>query len=69
MDASTLVLINESYRKEGSEENIEGITVIIDGTMKKIFDQIKEKKHYGTYNEVLRDIIFEGINVIVKSQN
>ncbi len=67
MDASTLVLINESYRKEGSEENIEGITVIIDGTMKKIFDQIKEKKYYGTYNEVLRDIIFEGINVIVKS--
>ncbi len=33
----SLVIINESFKKEGSEEDIEGLTIMIDGVIKTGF--------------------------------
>ncbi|MBO1628476.1 hypothetical protein [Bacillus arachidis] len=62
----TLVILNENFKKDGSEENIEGLTIMVDGVIKQIFDKIKSERNYEQYNEVLRDIMFEGINSIVR---
>lgn len=63
---NNLVILNENFKKEGSQENIEGLTVMVDGVIKQVFDKIKFDRGYANYNEVLRDVIFEGINGIVK---
>lgn len=62
----SLVIINESFKKEGSEEDIEGLTIMIDGVIKQVFNKIRNERNYNSNNEVMRDIIFEGINSIVK---
>ncbi|MGC6768048.1 hypothetical protein ACYSNR_00490 [Enterococcus sp. LJL128] len=66
MSDNNLTIMNELFNKEGSEEQVEGLTIMVDGVIKQVFDKIKADKNYDTYNEVLRDVIFEGINSIVK---
>ncbi|PJZ02159.1 hypothetical protein CPT06_01120, partial [Bacillus vallismortis] len=55
-----LVILNENFKKEGSEEEIEGLTIMIDGVIKQVFNKIKNERNYNSNNEVMRDIIFEG---------
>lgn len=62
----SLVILNENFKKEGSEEEIEGLIIMIDGVIKQVFNKIKYERNYNNNNEVMRDIIFEGINSIVK---
>ncbi|MDA1477838.1 hypothetical protein [Bacillus changyiensis] len=65
MEQNKLVIMNEKFNKEGSEEEIEGLTVMVDGVIKQAFDIIKSNKDYDTYTEVLGDVIFAGIKTIV----
>ncbi|NPC91541.1 hypothetical protein HOO54_04590 [Bacillus sp. WMMC1349] len=65
MEQNKLVIMNEKFKKEGSEEEIEGLTIMVDGIMKQVFDIIKFNKNYDTYTEVLRDVIFAGVKTIV----
>ncbi|PJZ02161.1 hypothetical protein CPT06_01095, partial [Bacillus vallismortis] len=58
----SLVILNENFKKEDSEEEIEGLTIMIDGVIKQVFNKIKNERNYNSNNEVMRDIIFEGIN-------
>ncbi|SFK09801.1 MULTISPECIES: hypothetical protein [unclassified Bacillus (in: firmicutes)] len=62
-----LVILNETFKKEGSQEDIEGLTIMVDGVIKQVFDKIKSDREYTSYNEVLRDVIFEGISGIIKN--
>ncbi len=62
-----LVILNETFKKEGGQEEIEGLTIMVDGIIKQVFDKIKSDREYASYNEVLRDVIFEGINGIIKN--
>jgi len=36
----------------------------VDGTIKIAFDKIQAMRQYDSYNEVLRDVIFEGLEKI-----
>lgn len=38
---------------------------MIDGVIKQVFNKIKNERNYKSNNEVMRDIIFEGINGII----
>jgi hypothetical protein len=58
--------MKDSFKKEGQDKEITGLTVMIDGVIQQVFDKIKNDREYDSYDEVLRDIIFEGINTIVK---
>ncbi|MGQ3377799.1 hypothetical protein HPB58_15285 [Priestia filamentosa] len=65
-EQNKLVILNETLKKEGSEEDIEGLTIVVDGVIQQMFEIIKSERGYTNYNEVLRDIIFEGVNTIIK---
>ncbi len=66
MSNGKLTILNEKFQKEGSDEEVEGLTVMVDGVIKQIFDQIKSNGQYADYNEVLKDVIFEGVARLVK---
>lgn len=66
MDSSNLVIMKDTFKKEGEDKEIIGLTVMIEGVIQKVFEKIKDDREYNSYDEVLRDIIFEGINAIVK---
>ena len=59
-----LIILNDTFGKEGSDEEIAGLTVLVDGTIKIAFDKIQAMRQYDSYNEVLRDVIFEGLEKI-----
>ncbi|MGG1221003.1 hypothetical protein ABE236_26600 [Priestia endophytica] len=65
-EQNKLVILNETLKKEGSEEEVEGLTIVVDGVIQQMFEIIKSERGYTNYNEVLRDIIFEGVNSIIK---
>ncbi|MBC1285214.1 hypothetical protein [Listeria booriae] len=69
MSNDMLTIINENYKKQDSEEEIEGLTILLDGTIKQLFDKIRVEKNYKDNNEVLRDIVFAGVNSIIKNSN
>jgi len=66
MDSSNLVIMKDSFKKEGEDKEIIGLTVMIEGVIQKVFEKIKDDREYNSYDEVLRDIIFEGINAIAQ---
>lgn len=61
-----LYLMSEKFRRGGSEKEVEGITIIIDGVIEKSFDILKAKYGYKSNTEVVRDVIFEGINAMIR---
>ncbi|MBC1891430.1 hypothetical protein [Listeria booriae] len=66
MSNDMLTIINENYKKQDTKEEIEGLTILLDGTIKQLFDKIRVEKNYKDNNEVLRDIVFAGVNSIIK---
>lgn len=59
-----LIILNDTFGKERSDEEIAGLTILVDGTIKIAFDKIQAMRQYDSYNEVLRDVIFEGLEKI-----
>ena len=68
MSDNKLIILNETFGKEGSDQKVEGLTLIVDGQIKTTFDAIKMKKDYSNYNEVLRDIVFVGLESILREK-
>ena len=67
MSDNKVSIISEQYENEKTGEKIEGITILIDGQLKRMFDIIYEKEgSYTSYKEVMRDILFSGINHFVE---
>ncbi|MBA4538754.1 hypothetical protein H1Z61_16880 [Bacillus aquiflavi] len=67
MTNEKLTIIRETFKNDETGELTPAITVIIDGNIKKVLDIIMEKKGYSDYPEVMRDIIFDGIQNFIKS--
>ena len=49
MSDNKLVILNETFGKEGSDEKVEGLTLIIDGQIKVAFEAIKAGRNYESY--------------------
>ncbi|MGC6175855.1 hypothetical protein [Lacrimispora sp. 38-1] len=73
MSDNKISIISEKFENEKTGEQVEGITVIIDKKLKNMFDIIIEKEGiYSDYKEVMRDVLFSGINNYIekyKSEN
>lgn len=68
MNENKLTLINEKVENQETGEQVDAITVIIEGTVKEVFDTIiRRSKKYNEYTEILKDAIFEGISTIISS--
>ena len=62
----TFTIMKEMFGKEGSEEQVEGLTLIIDGKLKEVFDTIIDKSDdYNNYTDVLSSIVVHGVNGVI----
>ena len=64
--AETFTIMRDMFGKSGSEEQVEGLTLIIDGKLKEVFDIIIEKSDdYEDYTGVLSSVIVHGVNEVI----
>ncbi|MES9701137.1 MULTISPECIES: hypothetical protein [Bacillus] len=66
MQENKLTMIKETFKNEETGELTPGVTIILDGNVKKALEIIIEKQGYSDYPEALKEVIFEGINNFVK---
>ena len=64
---NNVVFLSEKFENEKSGELIDGITIMIDGKLKTMLDILMEKeKIYNSYAEIIKDLVFDGINRLVE---
>lgn len=64
--AETFTIMRDTFSKKGSEEQLEGLALIIDGKLKEVFDTIITKSDdYNSYTDVLSSVIVHGVNEII----
>ncbi|MGE7827538.1 hypothetical protein [Paenibacillus sp. NPDC093718] len=67
MSDNKITILSEKFENEKTGEQVEGITIMIDGKLKNMLDIIIEKEGgYSNYTEVIKDIVFSGINQFVE---
>lgn len=63
-----LRLLNEKFVNGETGEEVEGITIMIDGQFKQVLDiLIANSPDYSSYHEMIRDIIFAGTSQLMES--
>ena len=68
MSKNLLTMVSGNYVNGENGQTAEGITVIIDGQIKDIFDALIEvMSEYNGYEEVLRDAIVVGVSAMAKA--
>lgn len=66
MNEITLLLQNQSFERNDGIK-VEGVTIIIDGHVKEIFDIIMtQNADYTSYDQVFRDVFTAGLNDFAK---
>ncbi|WP_025682327.1 hypothetical protein [Paenibacillus maysiensis] len=63
-----LNLLSEKFVNGETGQEVEGITIMVDGKFKQALDIIMDNSdEYTSYTEIIRDIIFSGTQQIVES--
>lgn len=63
-----LRLLNEKFINDETGEEVEGITIMIDGQFKQVLDILMANSgDYSKYYEIIRDIIFSGTSQLMES--
>lgn len=66
-NSDTFTIMKDMFGKQGSEEQVEGLTLIIDGKLKDVFDTIIAKSdEYKNYTDVLSSVIVHGVSRIIE---
>lgn len=61
----TITIISEKFENEETREQVEGVTIMVDGILKEILDIIKaQKPQYGDNASVIQDALMQGLEVI-----
>ena len=69
MEKDTLTILNEEFENDKTGEKVQGITIIVDGKIKQIFDLLMEKNpQYKNYMEIIRDALFTGIDSMILNE-
>ncbi|WP_066873527.1 hypothetical protein [Clostridium mediterraneense] len=58
---NSIKIIREIFKTSDNKE-VEGLTLVLEGRIKRIFDILQEEKGYNDNGEVLRDIISNGLD-------
>ena len=61
---NSIKIIREMFKTLDNKE-VEGLTLVLEGRIKRIFDILQEEKGYNDNGEVLRDIISNGLDKIL----
>lgn len=59
-------IMQEMFKKEGSDELVPAVTIILDGQIRNIIDALTEQNGYEGYPEAISDILFKGIEGMIK---
>ena len=63
MNDNTIRIFTEEYENEQTGEKVDGVTIMIDGKLKQVLDAIIQKEgKYSNYIEIVKDILFSGVN-------
>lgn len=64
--SNKVAIFSEEYVNDKTGDKAQGITIVVDGKLKEVFDLIimKESK-YQNYIEIVRDALFDGISSII----
>lgn len=69
MSDDMITIMNEKFNKEDGSQ-VDGLTLMIDGKIKMVFDKIMKEQEYEDSSTLFRDIVLNGINaLIVKGKN
>lgn len=67
--ADQLTILTDDYTNKETGDEIEGLTVLMEGKIKELFDEVLENSsHYSDYSEVMRDVVINGINEVRKKK-
>ena len=67
---NVVTILNEEFENDKTGEKVQGLTIIVDGKLKKVMDIIIEKDdNYNNYSEIVRDSLFDGMNNIINKIN
>jgi hypothetical protein len=58
--------VQEMFKKEGSDELVPAVTIILDGQIRNIIDALSERNGYEGYPEAISEILFKGIESLIK---
>lgn len=59
-------IMQEMFKKEGSDELVPAVTIILDGQIRNIIDALSEQNGYEGYPEAISEILFKGIESMIK---
>ena len=59
-------IMQEMFKKEGSDELIPAVTIILDGRVRNIIDALSEQNGYEGYPEAISEILLKGIESMIK---
>ena len=61
----TISIMTEEFENEKTGERVEGITIMVDGAIKELFDIINlEKKEYSNNVSIVQDALMKGLEEI-----
>ena len=61
----TISIMTEEFENEKTGKRVEGITIMVDGVIKELFDIIKrEKKEYSNNVSIVQDALMKGLEEI-----
>lgn len=65
-----ITIMKETFTNDKTGENVEGITIIVDGVLKQVLDKIITESNgkYKDYASVMQEAVFSGINAIINSK-
>lgn len=62
-------IMQEMFKKEGSDELVPAVTIILDGHIRNIIDALPEQNGYKGYPEAISEILFKGIESMIKNKS
>ena len=60
----TISIITEQFENENTGEKVEGITIMIDGMLKEMFEIFKNNGKYENNASIVQDALMRGISSI-----
>lgn len=68
--SNKVAIFSEEYVNDKTGDKAQGITIVVDGKLKEVFDLIiKKVSKYQNYTEIVRDALFKGISFIIDKQS
>lgn len=62
----TVTFMEDEFENGKTGEKVKGITVIVDGPLKLTLDRLMQSGKYHSYQEIIRDALFSGLNQMIK---